>query len=138
MNLDKKLQSLFESIIDLEQIDRHPAVFIQIPGVNSVTLLPQENLNELKAGFMKTFTSDQNNKSSAVYRGGLGYLVAEQMINNRTLATQLFVLSLNNALIQLTDTLGTTVVTNKNNKISVKFLHFESIAAIEMQVKIEV
>lgn len=56
------------------------------------------------------------------------------MVKSKAHALQTLVLYLNNALIELTDTLGTDIVLDRNNKLGVKFNLLKDYAAIEMRV----
>lgn len=139
--LTEQIQKIFNSNFDLENyITRIPAS-ISTDG-NSITMFDISDLNENfilnnpTTGSIKSVTNKIKNNKSAIQRSLISYVSAEQMTQNKTYALQTLVLYFNNALIELTNALGSSIVTDKSNKIFVSFLHMEQYAAIEMRVKL--
>jgi hypothetical protein len=134
-----KLQELFNSIFNMTDIFRVPAIIK--PTKNSVTLfnlLDEENsiaLNVPETDSVKSFETDNKVYKSAVQRTFIGFLAKKEIQKNKTIATQVLSIYLNNALIELTNALGTDVVTDVKNKLIVEFKSSESAYAdVEMRV----
>jgi len=143
MSLAKKIEHIFESNFNVNLLDRHPAIFMQDPNINSVTIfdLNVEDLNELKTpivGRVKTLKNDVKTNKSGVQRTLIGWYAANKMHENLTYALQVLPLYINNSLVELTNVLGSEIVTNKNNQLIIQFDDVENSAAIEMRVALVV
>jgi hypothetical protein len=134
-----KLQELFNSIFNMNDIFRVPA--ITKPTKNSVTLFDfldtpnSVQLNSPDTDSVKSFQTDNKVHKSAVQRTFIGYLAKKEIQKNKTIATQVLSIYLNNALIELTTALGTDVVTDAKNKLIVEFKPTQpGYASVEMRV----
>lgn len=136
-NIAQQLQEIFDANFDLSHTTTRMPATITTDG-NSVTTFDVDDdfiLNNPTAGSVKTFVNYNTElKKSAIQRTMLGYVSASVMVKNKTNALQTLVLYLNSALIELTKVLGSSIVTDSGNKISVSFIDKENFAAIEMRV----
>lgn len=142
-NVDKK----FKTIINLNKLDRVPLTYKQ-HREKVITLIDKTkgDVHSLKP--LETYTSNaepilnsNSVNSSAIYAVGLDVSFVESLLKNKTLATQHFSLILNNALIEMTNAVGSHVVRNNKNKLMVRFLdtnRANSFNCIEMRVILDV
>ncbi len=140
-SLSERMNDLFNQIFNLNFLDRTP-VTISTNG-NSITILDSDThgsvlLNKPTSGSVRSLKNNIKNKKSAIQRTLFGLVGASKMVENKTQATQMFSLYLNNALVELTNTLGTDTVTDEKNKLIVEFHDVQDHAAIEMRVILKV
>jgi len=136
-----KMNCLFNQIFDLNYLDRTPVTMTAYD--NNVTILEPEThsvvlLNEPTPGSVRLLKNNIKNNKTAIQRTLFGFVTASKMLENRTQATQMFSLYLNNALVELSNALGTDTVTDKKNQLSVKFYDMQDLAAIEMRLTLKV
>jgi hypothetical protein len=139
-NLVSQIQEIFDTNLNIDEINRTPA-FTNLMDIipNSVTVFdsnaPAYILNPYTTGKIKSFTNyDVELNKSATQATLISIDSVSEMVKSKAHALQTLVLYLNNALIELTDTLGTDIVLDRNNKLGVKFNSLKDYAAIEMRV----
>lgn len=141
LSLSKEMDNLFKQIFDVNLLNRSPLIF-STDG-NSVTTFDLKTddvfeLNQPSSGCAKLLINDIKNNKSAIHRSFFALLIANRMSENKTLATQTLSLYLNNSLIELTKTLGSSIVNDKKNDLVVEFYDSSAFAAVEMRVILKV
>lgn len=141
LSLAKEMDNLFKQIFDVNLLNRSPLIFST--DENSVTTFDLKTddvfkLNQPTSGSAKSLINDIKNNKSGIQRSFLALLIANRMNENKTLATQILSLYLNNSLIELTKTLGSSIVTDKKNDLVVEFYDSQDYAAVEMRVILKI
>lgn len=136
-----KLNTLFNSIINLNELNRSPIVFETDDNDLNVFQAIDNELNVNHASFLslkvvKNSINKINDGNKFVHRSFLGSSLTDAILSNKTVATQFFMLYLNQALIELTKFLGSNFVTSKKNNLDVVFIDRPEINSVEMRIGI--
>jgi hypothetical protein len=140
MIMETKLKELFESIVDINEVNRS-AVLLQTESsvfqiINGDLLINHEAWSSLRT--VKNSVKKPKEGSVFSHRNFLSHRLINEMLSNKTIATQFFILYLNQSFIGLTHALGSDTVMNKNNKINVTFDYIPELYCVEMSTIINI
>lgn len=133
-----KLTKLFKSLVNLNRLNRTAIKFeTNENNLNVFEVVENElKIKQTSSFLLKTIQAKKNELikgKKIAHRALLGKNLVEQILLNKTTATQFFILYLNQALTELTFALGNGVLNNKNNKLKVVFVDRPELSCIEMQ-----
>ena len=125
MYLTKKLEKMFIEKFKTKDINRVPMTVLNNKNIHSVTTIDDPFSSAIlirpKKEKIIPFKNEASIKKSAVQRTFIDKKTADNMVKNPTYALQATVLYLNNALYELTNILGSEVVTNRKNELIIEF-----------------
>jgi hypothetical protein len=135
LNKTDQLQTIFNHHFDLNDTLRSAVVFNyeETDSPNCFDVLNENLIIDKGVNFsVKNLRNGVLNQKSTAHRAFIGNYSLNQMLKSDTTAKLFLSLYLNQALIELTNKLGSEVVQNKDNELKIKFVANPDVKAVEM------